>query len=220
MTISNASVCRISVSCFVPIPTTITFGAGDEERWLRVDSRRVREDSSSLDRRHSRAGLGVGCQSGSCHQAQANKKDRLIRERGDPPLPMSQSLRGLLAYRTGRAALPAPAWAAASAAGAGVRELAGQREVDIAAVAVEHNLPLHEQLSLDHQRGAHLGSDRVDRPHRAQLGPAGTDRRGSARRAPACPRARDFYRRRRWKPACKQSGGPPVRRQRPRGYRD
>ena len=54
---------------------------------------------------------------------------------------MSQSLRGLLAYRTGRAALPAPAWAAASAAGAGVRELAGQREVDIAAVAVEHNLP-------------------------------------------------------------------------------
>jgi len=36
MTISNASVCRISVSCFVPIPTTITFGAGDEERWLSI----------------------------------------------------------------------------------------------------------------------------------------------------------------------------------------
>ena len=87
MIISNASVCRISVSCFVPIPTTITFGAGDEERWLRVDSRRVREDSSSLDRRHSGAGLGVGCQSGSCHQAQANKKDRLIRGEGRPSAP-------------------------------------------------------------------------------------------------------------------------------------
>ena len=120
---------------------------------------------------------------------------------------MSRSLRGLLAPRTGRVALPAPAWAAASAAGAGVREPAGQREVDIAVAAVEHNLTLHAQRSLDHQRGAHLGSDRIDRPHRAQLRPAGTDLRGSARRAPACPRARDFYRRRRWKPAGKQSGG-------------
>src|SRR5215213_11577497 len=120
---------------------------------------------------------------------------------------MSRYLRGLLAPRTGRVALPAPAWAAASAAGAGVREPAGQREVDIAVAAVEHNLTLHAQRSLDHQRGAHLGSDRIDRPHRAQLRPAGTDLCGSARRAPACPRARDFYLRRRWKPACKQSGG-------------
>jgi len=96
MTISNASVCRISVSCFVPIPTTITFGAGDEERWLRVDSRRVREDSSSLDRRHSGVGLGVGCQSGSWHrpgrareapQVQPSRRQR----RGDPERHRSHS---------------------------------------------------------------------------------------------------------------------------------
>jgi hypothetical protein len=91
---------------------------------------------------------------------------------------MSQSLHGLLAYRTGRAALPAPAWAAASAAGAGVRELAGQREVDIAAVAVEHNLVVlkravfEQVLDLDgdvigHVRvGSVQGLDDADRVRR------------------------------------------------------
>ena len=89
---------------------------------------------------------------------------------------MSQSLHGLLAYRTGRAALPAPAWAAASAAGAGVRELAGQCDLDIAAVAVVHTLPLHEQLSLDHQREARIlaATELIDRTARNWDQPART----------------------------------------------